>query len=620
MLAPGEWIDDFEILGTLGRGAFAIVYRARQESLGRVVALKVSSERGDEARTLAQLDHPHIVRVYDRRRLTDQKLQLVYEQLLPGGSLAAVVPRVRQTPPASRSGELLAGAVARACTESSLEVDPTSGSLGSLAAEPWPVVVARLGGQIAAALAHAHAAGVLHRDVKPANVLLSASGTAHLADFNTSSLVSHPIYGPCAYFGGSLAYMSPEQLEAFDPTHERRPDDLDGRVDIYSLGVLLWELLAGRRPFSDDGPAGGSLPDRLRALIDCRRRPPAPLAPEVARSAAGLVAILEACLAGDRERRPADAAELAARLAACARPENSRLFSGRRRGFQGFATRHPLAAVAVCVLVPNMALGVFNYIYNHRLLVALYERSDLAEKLPALEAAFQKSAAWLNGIVFPAGLFFAWFFTRPISQLLRLPVAEQATAVLLRQRARRRGLWLGDAAAWVGVCEWMFAGIAFPIILAWHLGPLPSEVPLLYMQSPLACGLLAAAYPFFFTSLLVLRCFIPAALEPGEPPAEGESLALERLATRSGWYLLVAGGVPLGTLGLLVARGSTDRVALTLLTVAGLVGLVVAWWSHEAIRRDTSAILEATGPVDPLAPDSVRTSRRGSDSTRPPSA
>jgi serine/threonine protein kinase len=620
ILQAGAWIDDFEILGVLGCGAFATVYRARQASLGRVVALKVSADRGDEARTLAQLDHPHIVRVYDRRRLHAPPVQLVYEQLLSGGSLAAVVERVRQTPSAARSGKIVVDAIVAAAAESGTAIDPTRGALQSLATEPWPIVVARLGRQLAAALAHAHEAGVLHRDVKPANVLLSADGTAHLADFNTSFLADHPVYGPAAYFGGSLAYMSPEQLEAFDASHPRRPEDLDGRADLYSLAVLLWELLVGRRPFVDDAAEGATLVARLHGMIARRQLPPDSLSPEIASEAAGLAELLEACMAGNRDARPAHAAEVAARLAACSRPRFRRLVAGRHSGLRGLAARFPLLAVAVCVLVPNMALGVFNYVYNHRLLVELYEQPSLVGRLPAADAAFQWMALVVNSVAFPAGLFFAWLFTRPLHRAMQptKTIAGNSAAVgRLRAQARRQALWLGDAAAWIGVAEWIIAGLLFPIGMALQVGRLPSEVPLLFMQSPLACGLLAMAYPFFLTTLLVLRVFFPVMLTPGEPADPVEVRGLERLATRSGWYLLVAGGVPLGTLALLLARGSTDRTALAFLTVAGLVGLVVAWWAHEAVCRDAAAILEATNPADADTSDSVRTTRRPSDSTRP---
>jgi hypothetical protein len=190
-----------------------------------------------------------------------------------------------------------------------------------------------------------------------------------------------------------------------------------------------------------------------------------------------------------------------------------------------------------------MALGVFNFVYNHRLLMDLYGQPTLVSQLPAVDAAFHRMAMGVNSVAFPLGLLFAWLFTRPISRALHPPpslLGDAAALVAARRRARRVGLWLGDAAAWIGVAEWIIAGIAFPIGMALQVGRLPPEVPLLFMQSPLACGLLAMAYPFFLTTVLVLRAFYPAALEPGEPIDALETRAVERLAARSGWYLLVA--------------------------------------------------------------------------------
>ena len=122
---------------------------------------------------------------------------------------------------------------------------------------PWPEVVCGLGAKLARALDHAHRHGVLHRDIKPANVLVTADGSPKLADFNIG--FSSKVAGatPAAYFGGTVAYMSPEQLEACNPAHERKPESLDGRSDLYSLAIVLWELLTGERPFADEQLAAG---------------------------------------------------------------------------------------------------------------------------------------------------------------------------------------------------------------------------------------------------------------------------------------------------------------------------------------------------------------------------
>ena len=97
-LDVGQQIDDFDLLVKLGKGSFGSVFLARQRSMQRLVALKISRDRGVEPQTLAQLDHPNIVRVYDQRVLADRKLQLMYMQHIPGGTLQEVI----EADPASR--------------------------------------------------------------------------------------------------------------------------------------------------------------------------------------------------------------------------------------------------------------------------------------------------------------------------------------------------------------------------------------------------------------------------------------------------------------------------------------------------------------------------------------
>ncbi len=107
----GQRLDDFDLQILLGEGAFAKVFLAWQRSMQRRVALKVSSDRGDEPQTLAQLDHPNIVRVYDQRQITDRNLRLLYMPYLPGGTLHDVLKLIRSTPAELRTGQLLLDAV-----------------------------------------------------------------------------------------------------------------------------------------------------------------------------------------------------------------------------------------------------------------------------------------------------------------------------------------------------------------------------------------------------------------------------------------------------------------------------------------------------------------------------
>ena len=246
-LDVGQQIDDFDLLVRLGKGSFGSVFLARQVSMQRLVALKITRDRGVEPQTLAQLDHPHIVRVYDQRHLPERRLQLMYMQHVPGGTLQDVLETIQEQSPNDRSGKSLLKSVDRAL-EKHGQSPVDSSTRQKLTAFTWPEAVCWLGARLAEALDYAHGRGVLHRDVKPANVLLAADGTPKLVDFNVSFASKLEGATPAAYFGGSLVYMSPEQIEAYNPDHSRKPDELDGRCDIYSLGLVLWELLTGQRP------------------------------------------------------------------------------------------------------------------------------------------------------------------------------------------------------------------------------------------------------------------------------------------------------------------------------------------------------------------------------------
>ncbi len=215
--------DRYEILGELGRGAMAVVYRARDRSLGREVALKVLrheyaghqaavSRMIREARAIASLNHPNIVRLHD---LSEEVPPYLVMELVKGRTLAQ-----------------------------------------ALAAGGWPLR-ARLEAleQVARALDAAHRQGIVHRDLKPENVMIDGAGRAVVMDFGLAHLASSAsrLTRSGAVLGTPL-YMAPEQVRG----ESRR---IDGRTDVYALGVILYEMLAGRVPFT--GPAAPETYDRI---------------------------------------------------------------------------------------------------------------------------------------------------------------------------------------------------------------------------------------------------------------------------------------------------------------------------------------------------------------------
>ncbi|MGC4004033.1 MAG: hypothetical protein QM811_13280 [Pirellulales bacterium] len=151
----GERLDDFEIVAKLGEGSFAAVYLARQLSLGRPVALKVSRDQGSESQTLAKLDHPCIVRVYDQRAIPDRGLHLLYMQYVPGNTLEAVVDQVRAMPADKRSGRLLLDVVDRSLENRGESPPYESATRQRFERMTWPQCVCWIGARLASALEYA---------------------------------------------------------------------------------------------------------------------------------------------------------------------------------------------------------------------------------------------------------------------------------------------------------------------------------------------------------------------------------------------------------------------------------------------------------------------------------
>lgn len=336
---PGAF-GRYRVLRELGRGGMGVVYLAEDERLGRRVALKASAPRwlatdrararfDREVRAAAQLRHPGIVPIFDVGE--DQGVLYYTMQYVEGATLAAIVGSLRGVPFSD-----LTSAHVRTLASAGATAAHAPKSTSSAWGRTYVETVCRIVIDVAEALEHAHVHGVVHRDVKPANILVDADGRAQLFDLGLAHLADDPAITGQGDFAGTPQYVAPEQVSARSE---------DPRTDVYSLGATLYELLALRPPFS-----GKTTQAVLRQVVT--KEPPLlrRIHREVPRD---LETICLTALEKDPARRYKRAADLAADLRRFLefRPVEARPIGAARRTVR-FLRRNPALGTA-------LALGVF---------------------------------------------------------------------------------------------------------------------------------------------------------------------------------------------------------------------------------------------------------------------
>lgn len=259
-------LDRYKVIKQLGEGGFGRVFLARDEKLNRLVAIKIAKRSVkekdrlkaffDEARVLASLDHPHIVPVYDVGNSENEGVFFI-SKFIDGASLAQ---KIKQ------------------------------------GGYPVDDVIAKVL-MVAEALGHAHEKGLVHRDIKPDNILMDQSGNPHVADFGLALKVD--FLSERSDFTGTPAYMSPEQAE-------NKGNQVDRRSDIFSLGVVFYELLCGERPFK-----GSNIAEIIQKVVKAEFVPPSKINPNIPKE------IEQVCLKAlckNRDDRYATASEFSSDL------------------------------------------------------------------------------------------------------------------------------------------------------------------------------------------------------------------------------------------------------------------------------------------------------------------
>ncbi|WP_431958303.1 serine/threonine protein kinase [Nocardia lijiangensis] len=594
-VAPGVTIGDFVLLTELEPSDLGPVFLARQLSMQRLVAIRITTEVGRQ-RQMTQLDHPHIVRVFDHHALlvdpgdekTETAAQLVYMQYLPGGTARGLL-ALRRGGSTSDGGNLLLRAIDTAM-EARGEIRPADSVIRREVAQlSWPETVAWIGRRLAGALRYAERKDVLHQSIRPDKVLFTAEGVPKLADFAVDGSELSPATNSAVAIADWAAYRSPEQLAlALDPTSPAP----DGRSDIYSLGVLLWEMLTGSRPFDDRTDAGNV--QALEEVLRNRRQGPSPAA--VARipldCPAALRRVLLTCLEPDPAHRWPNGDVLASQLDLCLDSHARDLVDPLPRSWRVRLRPWRLVLITLAILIPNVLAALYNIEHDTNLI-----RDNLSDET---RHRFEIATAVVNSVGFSvAAALLAYFGRHGIFTIRRLQKGETLSPATLRS-ARASALLFGDRAVVVILSLWILSGMAFPIIMYGSPDSVSPDDYVHYVISHVICGAIAVIYPFFLVNFYLVRCLYPMLTNHGQA-SEEDARRLHRLRLRCARYLVVAASIPLVAVASATLLAPPDLaqiiVVLRILCIGSIAAFVAVYRLFMSLEDDLHALERVLKPA-----------------------
>lgn len=580
MLVPGLQLGDFALEEVLGSGAFATVYRATQISLGREVALKVtriqnlqSQKRDYEARTLGALGHEHIVRVYSVEEIPDQSVRLLCMSFVAGTDLDHVIRALKKMDPEEWSGRAIVEAVDQLAHEREAMFDLASiRARNRLEQSDFIQAVCWMGARLAEALSHAHRNGVLHRDIKPANILIDRYGRPLLSDFNLATMTEQGLEK--GHFGGTIRYMAPEHLDAFNPTCDVPHEAVNELCDVYSLGVVLYEFLTGTPPFKSK--VDSRLSGEILFELAKDRRENVPSARDVrADVPIPLNRVIRRCLAPDPKDRYDSAEELVDVLEGCRELRHiERQLPPPLAAARSLNPRH-LTNFLILVFLPHLIAEVAQIAYNSMVI------------LPQLDSAqrqvFYCATAVYNVLVYGAIVCVGYSVIMPVLRCLnKLSSTEPLDGEevrIIRQQALHLPLWtLG-----MSILGWLPGGFLFP----WSIdlftpGNLSPGIYVQFLVSFGFAGLLATTYACFAVEAIVIRLCYPYLWVDPKSPRKQARKELRPVSRRLGWLQFAAALIPLSGAILMVSIGSVSEFTLSFrLFVVGLisVGMLGFGWA-----------------------------------------